>query len=168
MENDELQTFIWDENEGLLKFWGEIYQNFFKSWDLIKSSTQISKDHITIQSIYQIYLITGWKTNLEELSPMQKVHLTTNILASYGWPMELWWTISDIIDKITTNKLEVDSDVKNILFSVWKYLINASIDAAKFVWKVWLGMSTEHKIYSLWFIFILGKLPIYKKRGSLW
>ncbi len=166
-QNEVLQTFIWNENEWLLKFWHDMYEWFFASWDLVWTTTKIPKDQVSLKKVYEIYLITWWKTNLSELSPMQKVNVTANLLASYGTAMDVWSSISDIINKVTSTDFKIDQDVKNILFSIGKYVVNASIDAASYMWKIWLWLSTEHKIYSLWLLFILAKAPIFTKRTSL-
>lgn len=165
--NEVLKTFAWSENEWLLKFWNDMYDNFFKSQKLLWSTWKISKDQVSLKKVYEIYLITWWKTTIEELSPMQKVNLTANLLASYWSAMDIWTSISDIIDKVTKKDFEMDQDVKNILFSIWKYVLNASIDAATYLWRVWWWMSVEHKIYSIWLLYVLGKAPIFTKRTSL-
>lgn len=165
--NEALQTFIWNENEWLLKFWNDMYASFFASNNLLWTTWNIPKDQVSLKKVYEIYLITWGKTNLDELSPMQKVNLTANLLSSYGTAMDVWSSISDIIDKVTSADFKIDKDVKNILFSIGKYALNASIDAATTMWKVWWWLSTEHKIYSLWLLFILVKAPIFSKRTSL-
>lgn len=162
-----VSDFIGDNEKWLIKYWNEIYENILKSWSLIDSSKNIKKEDLTLKKVYAMYLMTGWETNLEKLSTMQKLNLTFSIIVSNWTAQDIGNWLRDIVEKIMNNEITIDSDVKNLLLSIWSASINMIKDAWKFMWEISWWFAQKQPVLALWILVILLKFPFFVKRHSL-
>lgn len=165
--NEKVKNFVWNEQDGLIKYWNDIFQNFFQSWYLIWSSVDVKKSDLTLKKVYSIFLITGWETDVSKLSPMQKLNLTFNLMVWYGEAEDIWGWLWNMTKKLINNEIKVDNDVKNMLLSIWKAAMDVMKDSAKFLWEIGWGFAKENPAMALAILVIALKFPFFTRRHSL-
>ncbi len=165
--NEKVKNFVWNEQDGLIKYWNDIFQNFFQSWNLIWSSVDVKKSDLTLKKVYSIFLITGWETDVSKLSPMQKLNLTFNLMVWYGEAEDIWGWLWNMTKKLINNEIKVDNDVKNMLLSIWKAAMDVMKDSAKFLWEIGWGFAKENPAMALAILVIALKFPFFTRRHSL-
>lgn len=165
--NEKVKNFVWNEQDGLIKYWNDIFQNFFQSWNLIWSSVDVKKSDLTLKKVYSIFLITGWETDVSKLSPMQKLNLTFNLMVWYGEAEDIWGWLWNMTKKLMNNQVKLDSDVKNMLLSIWSATMDVMKDSAKFLWGIGWWFAKENPAMALAILVIALKFPFFTKRHSL-
>lgn len=162
-----IEQFIWNENEWLIKFWNEIYQNVFVSWKPISWFDSVKKSDLTLKDIYRLYLITWWESNIDKLNTIQKMNLTTFLLVWFSSPEWLWkklWEIS----KLENSNIKISPDVEDMIIRMWKIALDNAESTLKVTAKFSWWFIKENPALRTWLIIILLKFPFVTKRQSVY
>jgi hypothetical protein len=98
---------------------------------------------------------------------MQKLNLTFNLMVWYGEAEDIWGWLWNITKKLMNNQVKLDSDVKNMLLSIWSATMDVMKDSAKFLWEIGWWFAKENPAMALAILVIALKFPFFTKRHSL-
>lgn len=159
-------AFIWNEKEWLIKYWNDIFKNFFQSWKPIKHK-DIQKKDLDLKTVYSIYLATWWESNYEKLNMQQKLSLTSYMFLSFWSAWDLWGGFWRITNDLQSKRLEIDDDMKNILTAMWNTTKNIAWEWVKMTWKFALWFAKENPWLAAWIIILLAYFPMFSRKTNL-
>lgn len=161
-----IENFIWNENEWLIQFWHEMYENIFVKWVPIQWLSSVKKSDLSLKDVYRIYVATGWISDIEKLDPMKKLNLTTLLLFGFSDSQGLGQKLGELSKISSASSIQVSEDVQNLLIAIWNTSKDLVAKAAKEVGKFAWGFMTENPPLAAGIVILLWKFPFLTKRQS--
>lgn len=163
---DLFKNFLWNENEWFIKFWNDIYNNFIKNWAILPWTSKITRGDISLRDVYGLYLATWWKTNLSDLTPIQKLNLTSWLLF-LSWASDVWASAIKMVENITSWDVKIDPEIKNLLLAMWSAVKDMWVNTASVLAKFGWWAMQENPALALWIMLLLVKMPFFTSHHSL-